>query len=118
MSAHRLKITIPEDHHLVVEIPEEVPAGPAELIVFPQREEREERKVDDRPSPEEARRRFEEIVARLAADPRPFRELSREERAERLRLVRGSGRGLFSSVDEFIRNKQEEIDLEERRFVR
>ena len=115
MGAHRLKITIPEDHHLVLDIPEEVPSGPAELIVFPrQREVR----VDNRPSPEEALRRFEEVLAHLSEDPRPFRELSREERAERLRLVRGSGRGLFSSAEERLQDKQEEIDIEERRLVR
>ena len=118
MGAHRLKITIPEDHHLVVEIPEDFPAGPAELIVFPQPEEREEPKVDDRPSPEEALRKFEEILARLSKDPRPFRELSDEEREQRLRLIQGSARGLFSSPEERLRNKQEEIELEERRFAR
>ncbi|HSK81477.1 MAG TPA: hypothetical protein VLQ45_33795 [Thermoanaerobaculia bacterium] len=118
MGAHRLKITIPEDHHLVVEVPEDIPAGPAEILVFPQPEEREERKVDDRPSPEEALQRFEEIMARLAEDPRQFDELSDEEREARLRLIQGSGRGLFSSTDEFIRRKQEEIELEERRFAR
>lgn len=118
MGARRLKITIPEDHHLVLDIPEEFPAGPAELIAFPNQERREEPKVDDRPSPEEALRRFKEVLARLSEDPRPFRELSREERAKRLRLVRGSGRGLFSSAEERFRNKQEDIDLEERRLVR
>lgn len=118
MGAHRLKITIPEDHHLVLDIPEEVPAGPAELLVFPKPEERVEPKVDDRPSPEEARRRFEEIVARLSEDPRPFDELSDEEREARLLLIQGSGRGLFSSTEEFIRRKQEEIELEERRLAR
>ena len=118
MGAHRLKITIPEDHHLVLDLPEEFPAGPAELLVFPKPEEREEPKVDDRPSPEEALRRFEEIMARLSEDPRSFDELSDEEREARLRLIQGSGRGLFSSTEEFIRRKQEEIELEERRFAR
>lgn len=81
-------------------------------------EEPEEPKVDDRPSPEEALRRFQEVLARLAEDPRPFDELSDEERDARLRLIRGSGRGLFSSAEERLRNKQEEIELEERKFIR
>ncbi|MFP5284557.1 MAG: hypothetical protein ACLGI9_02350, partial [Thermoanaerobaculia bacterium] len=67
---------------------------------------------------EEASRRFEELAARLAADPRPFRDLAPEERRERLQQIIGSGRGLFSGSEEFARQKQEEIDLEEERFGR
>ena len=115
MRTLKLKVVIPEDHELVVRIPEEVPAGPAELIVFtgaPATEPSPDRSV------KEASRRFSELAARLAADPRPFRELSPEERRERLQQVMGSGRGLFSSSEEFARQKQEEIDLEEERFGR
>lgn len=117
MNSPRLKITIPENHQISLKVPEDIPAGPAEVVFFPVAKERAV-EVDDRPSPEEALRRFEETVARLATDPRPFSELSEEERDERLRLIRGSGRGLFSSIDERRRNKEEEIELEERRFVR
>lgn len=113
MRAHKLKVTIPEDHQLVIRIPEDVPAGPAELIVLV---EPSIERTSQEPYAEDALRRFEELAARLAADPRPFRELSPEEREARLRQVVGAGRGLFSSTDEFIRRKQEEIDLEERRF--
>jgi hypothetical protein len=113
MRAHKLKVTIPEDHQLVIRIPEDVPAGPAELIVLV---EPSAERASTEPSAEDALQRFEELAARLAADPRPFRELSPEEREARLRQVVGAGRGLFSSTDEFIRRKQEEIDLEERRF--
>lgn len=115
MHAHRLKIVIPEDHQLHVQVPEELPAGPAELIVLvepPKVEEPEE------PSTEEASRRFVALAERLAADPRPFDELSDEERSARLRQIMGIGRGLLSSSEEFARQKQEEIDLEERRFGR
>jgi hypothetical protein len=45
-------------------------------------------------------------------------QLSDEERDARLRQIRGIGRGLLSSSEEFSRQKQEEIDLEERRFGR
>ncbi|HET9225603.1 MAG TPA: hypothetical protein VFR31_02985 [Thermoanaerobaculia bacterium] len=69
-------------------------------------------------SVKEASRRFEEMAARLASDPRSFRDLSPEERRERLQQVMGAGRGLFSSSEEFARQKQEEIDLEEERFGR
>jgi len=115
MRSLKLKVVIPEDHELVVRIPEDVPAGPAELIVFTRSSAAEpsaERSV------EEASRRFDELADRLAADPRPFRDLSPEERRERLQQVMGSGRGLFSGSEEFARRKQEEIDLEEERFGR
>jgi len=69
-------------------------------------------------SSEEARKHFEELAARLAADPRPFSDLSLEERRDRLQQIIGSGRGLSSSSEEFARQKQEEIDLEEQRFGR
>jgi hypothetical protein len=115
MRTLKLKVVIPEDHELVVRLPEDVPAGPAELIVLSGASAPE-------PSPnvsaEEASRRFEELAARLAADPRPFRDLSPEERRERLQQVMGAGRGLFSGSEEFARRKQEEIDLEEERFGR
>jgi hypothetical protein len=115
MRTLKLKVVIPEDHELVVRLPEDVPAGPAELIVLTGTSV-------EKPSPgrsvEEASRRFEELAARLAADPRPFRDLSPEERRERLQQVMGSGRGLSSGSEEFARRKQEEIDLEEERFGR
>lgn len=114
MQTLKLKVVIPEDHELVIKIPVDVPAGPAELIVLSA--------SAPEPSPglsvEEASRRFEDLAARLAADPRPFRDLSPEERRERLEQVMGSGRGLFSGSEEFARRKQEEIDLEEERFGR
>ena len=68
------------------------------------------------PTSVEARKHFEELAARLAADPRPFSELSLEERRARLQQIMGAGRGLSSSSEEFARQKQEEIDLEEERL--
>jgi hypothetical protein len=53
----------------------------------------------------------------LAQDPRPFRELSPEERRDRLRRLRGIGRGLLSSSDEIARRKVEEVEIEERKFA-
>lgn len=34
MLAHRIRITIPESHEVTVRIPEELPAGEAEIIVL------------------------------------------------------------------------------------
>ena len=113
MQALKLKVVIPEDHELVVRIPEDVPAGPAELIVLAGAATTEPSR-----SAQDASRRFEELAATLASDPRPFRDLSPEERRERLQQVMGAGRGLFSSSDELARQKLEEIDLEEERFGR
>lgn len=115
MQALKLKVVIPEDHELVVRIPADVPAGPAELIVLSGPAAAE---LSPRRSAEEASRGFEELAARLASDPRPFRDLSPEERRERLQQVMGAGQALFSSSEELARQKQEEIDLEEERFGR
>jgi hypothetical protein len=115
MQSLRLKVTIPENHELVVKLPEDLPTGPAELMV--QVAAPAEESVPE-PSVEGASRRFAEIVRRLAEDPRPFKELSLEERRERLRQIVGSGRGLSSGTEEFMRRKQEEIDLEEEKLGR
>lgn len=123
MHTHRLKVMIPEDRQVLVQMPEEIPPGPAEIVVFT--ESPSANKVEEsseEPSVEEALARFKAVAERLAADPRPFDQLSREERQARIRQVMGIGRGLFSSSEEFARQKQEEIDLEleqeERRFGR
>jgi hypothetical protein len=105
----RLRVVIPEDHRVVVEIPEDVPAGPAELILMVERPEEEE--------PASAKARFESLADELAA-ARPFQELSQEERRARLCRVVGIGRDLFSPSEEHARRKDEEIETEERRFGR
>lgn len=115
MQSLKLKVVIPEDHELVIKLPEEVPAGPAELILRVETPATEEHASNF--SVKEASRRFAELAARLAVE-RPFDELSLEERRERLRQIVGSGRGLFSSPEERARRKQEEIDLEEERLGR
>lgn len=93
MVAHRLKILIPDDHRVVVDIPETVPPGPAELILMvegaPDSESVEIAAVNG------AKERFEKLADELAADSRPFRALSPEERRSRLQRVMGIGRGLF-----------------------
>lgn len=119
MHAHRLKIMIPEDRQIHFQVPAEVPTGLAEIVVLT---ELPVAKEPEEPSREEASRRFKALAKKLAADPRPFDELSQEEREARLNQIRGIGRGLLSSSEEFARQKQEEIDLElereERRFGR
>lgn len=34
MQAHKVQVTIPEDHRLTVDLPDGFPAGPAEVIVL------------------------------------------------------------------------------------
>lgn len=123
MHTHRLKVMIPEDRQVLVQMPEEIPTGPAEILVFTESPEaKEPGNSSEEPSVEEALTRFKDVAERLAADPRPFDELSQEERRARIRQVMGIGRGLFSSSEEFARQKQEDIDREiereERRFGR
>lgn len=116
MVEHRLRVVIPEDHRVVVEVPEDVPAGPAELILMVERPEGSG--TGKVAVSESAKARFESLADELATDPRPFRDLSQEERKARLRRVVGIGRELFSPSEEIARRKDEEIEIEERRFGR
>ncbi len=34
MKAHKMKVTIPEDHEVEIRLPEDFPAGPAEVIIL------------------------------------------------------------------------------------
>ena len=116
MVERRLRVVIPEDHRIVVDVPEDIPAGPAELIFMVERpagSEAEEVAVSM-----SAKARFKSLADELAADPRPFRDLSQEERRARLSRVIGIGRELFSPSEEIARRKEEEIEFEERRFGR
>jgi hypothetical protein len=113
---HRLRVVIAEDHRVVVEIPGDVPAGPAELIL---RVEQPERLATEDLSPStSAKTRFESLADELAADPRPFRDLSPDERKARLHRVVGIGRELFSPSEEVSLRKEEDLAIEERRFGR
>lgn len=97
---------------MTIELPETVPAGPVELIVLvPQQEEQTETRPQGRGS-------LAALATELARDPKPFRDLTPEERRARLRRLRGAGRGLTSGSEEFVRRKQEEIELEERTLGR
>jgi hypothetical protein len=99
----RLRVVIPEDHRIVVDVPEDVPAGPAELIL-----------MIEQPVSESAKARFEKLADELAADPRSFRDLTQDERKARLSRVVGIGRELFSPSEEIARRKEEDIEIEER----
>jgi hypothetical protein len=114
MQAHRMHVTVPENRRAMVEFPETVPAGQVELIVLvPARREEPLEKAS-----QEALARWDAAAAELALDPRPFRELTIEERQSRLRRMRGVGRGLLPSSEEFLRQKREELEIEERKFAR
>ncbi len=66
--------------------------------------------------PPSNRGRLAALATELEQDPRPFDELSTEERRERLGRLRGSCRGLTSGSEQFARQKLDEIALEERKF--
>jgi hypothetical protein len=114
MQAHRIHVTVPKDRRAVVEFPDTVPTGQVELIVLipAEREESPEK------ASQEALARWDAAAAELARDPQPFHELTPEERRTRLRRLRGIGRGLLPSSEEFLRQKREEVELEERKFAR
>lgn len=118
MATHQIKVVIPEDRRLVVEVPETVRSGPATLILVTSAAG----PVGAEDLPEsariEARNRWQAARAELARDSRPFRQLSPEERRDRLRRLQGIGRGLLSSSEEFARRKAEEIEIEERKLAR
>lgn len=114
MREHRMHVTVPEDRRTLVEFPDSVPPGQIELIILISAEHEE--------IPEKASRdavaRWNAVTAELALDPRPFRELTLEERRARLRQLRGIGRGLLPSSEEFLRQKREEVELEDRKLAR
>ncbi|HZF14098.1 MAG TPA: hypothetical protein VFE33_35330 [Thermoanaerobaculia bacterium] len=108
-----MHVTIPEDRRAMVEFPDTVPTGQVELIVLVS----EEREKPLKKANPETLSRWDAAAAAIALDPRPFRELTAEERHARLRRLRGVGRGLLPSSEEFLRQKREDIELEERKFA-
>lgn len=114
MQAHRMHVTVPEDRRATVEFPDSVPPGQVELIVLiSTRRENAPTKA----SPE-ALARWDAATQEIANDPRPFRDLTSEERRARLHRLRGIGQGLLPSSKEFLRQKREEVALEERKLAR
>jgi hypothetical protein len=107
MQAHRIHVVIPEDHRATIEFPATIPSGPVELIVLvpPQQGETPERTE----APPQSRGRLAALASELARDPRPFRDLSPEERRARLRRLRGAGRGLTSGSEDLAKSKREEV---------
>lgn len=100
MQAHRMFVTVPEDRRAVVEFPETVPTGQVELIVLiPTLPETPPEKA----SPEDLARWDAEVVE--LADSRLFGELTLPERQARLSRLRGIGRGLLPSSEEFQKDK-------------
>lgn len=117
MATHQIQVLIPEDHRLFVEVPETIRSGPATLIlVTPSEGEAESGTLPDS-AKREARARWQAMRAELTQDQRPFRQLSPEERHERLRRLQGIGKGLLSSSKEIARRKVEEVELEETKFA-
>ncbi len=68
--------------------------------------------------PNEKARLIEELTQELMPSPSPVPEkLSFEERRARIRAFRGKYRGSVSSVQEFLANKRQEVELEEARYL-
>jgi hypothetical protein len=111
MQALRIRVVVPEDHRAVVEFPDTIRSGPVELIVLVP----PENESDCKPA---GQGRMAALAGDLARDPRPFRELSPEQRSARLEKVMGVGRGLMSTSEELAKRKLEEIDLQEQKLVR
>lgn len=115
MPIHKMKVVIPENHRLVIEVPESLSSGPAELTLSVP--EREPSVGPEAPDPA-ALARWDHVMAALAKDPRPFDSLTLEEKQERHRLLRGVGRGILPSSDAIARAKRREIEIEEAKFGR
>lgn len=118
MATHQIEVVIPENRRLFVEVPETIRSGPATLILVTPSEDQGEAEERPESARSEARTRWQRMRAELAQEPRPFRQLSTEERRDRLRRLQGIGRGLLSSSEEFARRKVEEVEIEERKFAR
>ncbi len=118
MATHQIEVMISEDRRLVVEVPETVHSGPATLILVTASVGPTGAEELPESTRIEARNRWQAARAELARDSRPFRQLSPEERRDRLRRLQGIGCGLLSSSEEFARRKAEEVEIEERKFAR
>jgi len=118
VATHQIEVMIPEDRRLVIEVPETIRSGPATLILVTSSAGPLEAEELPESTRIEARNRWQAARAELARDSRPFRQLSPEERRDRLRRLQGIGRGLLSSSEEFARRKAEEIEIEERKLAR
>ena len=114
MPTHKMDVVIPEDHRLVVRVPETLEPGPAELIlVVPGEAPSPAGQSSDR---KRAEARWSRVVGELLESGKPFHQLSREQRRERHRLLRGIGRGLLPSSEEVAEAKRSEVDLEDRKL--
>jgi hypothetical protein len=114
MEMHKMHVVIPEDHRLVVDVPERIRSGPAQLIfVSPESTQGTAKAADQR-----ALARWDSIMAELEADDRDFRELSAEERRQRLSRIRGMGKGILPTSEQVALEKRQEIELEEAKFGR
>jgi hypothetical protein len=108
-----MRVVVPENHRAMIEFPETIRSGPVDLIVLVPRQD--EAEASQQP---EGKGRMAALAAELAQDPRPFRELSPEERSARIERAMGIGQGLMSTSEEFARGKVEEIEIEERKLAR
>lgn len=116
MQSVRLQIDVPANHRVELELPHELPTGPAEVIVFSRPAPRPEPAANE-PAAKAQLEQWVSLADRLEAENRPFHTLSTDEKRVRVEAIHGIGRGLFSSPEERARLKQEEVDLEEAKFA-
>lgn len=110
MKAQRMHVVVPENRLAMIEFPVGVRPGLVELIALVPEDNEPEPGV----SAPQGRGRLAQLAAELAQENRPFGDLTIEERGERLRRLRGAGRGMTSGSEEFARRKLEEIEIEDR----
>ncbi len=71
MQAHRTTVTVREDHRVVVRLPDDFPAGEADVVILPRR---------PAPAPAETVAEFDRFLATLPAAPVvPLASLDRDE---------------------------------------
>jgi len=85
-AAVKLQIVVPEDHRVEILLPEEIPSGPAELIVLAEAPPRAVRETEPADAEEHLVRRHGLLVytGELAGDPGLELEAIREARVRRL----------------------------------
>ena len=113
----RMQATIPPNHRLEVQVPDEIPVGPVELIITTNYDKVLEQSLQALRA-QSSRQTLKALAEAWRADGRRFGELSSSERRQRVQAAMGSGRGMFSPSDEFAARKRHEIEIEERHFGR
>ncbi len=88
MHAHKLKVTIQEDHRVEVRLPDDFPEGPAEVIILTSRHAPEEKEILEAPPRFQIRAFVDGLQPGI--DPEKMNQLSGQLEAEDIaRKLRG-----------------------------